>query len=170
MLQHFAGYTGAVDVLLYPDNTIARVSESLALTCTAAGIPAPEITWFKDDILLTDEAYNITERQFSNDSSHYTVSVLNLCDLQLSDSGEYSCTASNTITEGRVTDTRSFMLEAQGELAPSCGHHTSCLPPHSLPQHHCSTRQPDCQRVHSSRALLQCVWPPSATSAVVYSL
>ena len=92
------------------------VADSVALSCTAAGIPAPQMTWFKDGLPLSN-GYNITEERFSNSSNYFTVSVLNLCDLQLSDSGEYSCTASNTITEGTATDIRSFILEAQGELA-----------------------------------------------------
>ena len=104
-------------MLLYPGDTIAMVGDSLVPSCTAAGIPAPQIEWSKDGLTLPTQLFNITEEQFSNSSNYFTVSVLNLCDLQLSDSGEYSCTASNTITEGTATDTRSFMLEAQGELA-----------------------------------------------------
>ena len=115
MSDDAADFTGIVDMLFYPGDTIAMVADSVALSCTAAGIPAPQIAWFKDGLPLTN-GYNITERQLSNSSNYFTVSVLNLCDLQLSDSGEYSCTASNTITEGTATDTRSFMLEAQGEL------------------------------------------------------
>lgn len=107
---------GGASVLLYPGDTITTTGTHLALTCTAAGIPPPQITWSLDGQLLASESYNITEEQFFNDSSHFTLSVLNLCDLQFSDSGEYSCTASNTITEGTATDTRFFMLEAQGEL------------------------------------------------------
>ena len=104
----------------HPGDTIAMVGDNTAPSCTAAGIPAPQIAWFKDGLPLTS-GFNITEEQFSNPSNYFTVSVLNLCDLQLSDSGEYSCTASNTITEGTATDTRSFMLEAQGKpfVAPS---------------------------------------------------
>ena len=108
---------GAASILLSPGDTITSVGDSLTLSCTAAGIPAPQISWYKDGLLLTTGLDNITETQSSNASNHFTVSDLNLCDLQLSDSGQYSCVASNSISAGTVTDTRSFMLEAQGELS-----------------------------------------------------
>ena len=104
-----------VENLLSPGDTAARVGENFEFSCTASGIPAPQISWSKDNLPLTTEFTNITERRFSNDSSYFTVSVLNLCDLQFSDSGQYSCIASNNIS----SDTSSFGLEAQGQFTVS---------------------------------------------------
>ena len=114
--MHFSLSLGAVELILYPNDTITNVRESLTLTCTASGVPAPTISWYKDMELLLAGEVNITEVVFVHASSYYTVSVLYLCDVQFSDTGMYNCTGSNTIEEGLEEDTRSFVLEAQGEI------------------------------------------------------
>lgn len=158
---------GAVGFILSPNDIITDVGDSLALTCTASGIPAPQISWYKDMELLLANEFNITEVILLNTSSYFTVSVLYLCDVQFPDSGMYSCTGSR---EGVEEDSRSFLLEAQGELLNIyfCSFCYNSL--FSLPQHHCSTCWADCEPIHSSGTLLQCVWRPSATSGVVHKL
>ena len=103
-------------ILLFPVNTNSSVGDAILFTCTAAGIPPPEITWLKDGLPLMNDLSNVTESRLSNNSGHFTVSVLTLCDLELSDSSEYSCIASHNISSGIETDVRSFTLEVQGKI------------------------------------------------------
>ena len=106
--------TGQVRVLLYPEDNTTTTSDSIVFACIATGVPPPDIIWLKDSVQLSNELSNITESRFSNDSGYFTLSVLTLCDLELSDSGQYSCVASNNISTGQVTDSRDFTLEVQG--------------------------------------------------------
>ena len=114
--MHFSLSLGAVELILYPNDTITNVGDSLTFICTASGVPAPTISWYKDMELLLAGEVNITEVVVVNASSYYTVSMLYLCDVQFPDTGMYSCTGSNIIEEGLEEDTRFFVLEAQGEI------------------------------------------------------
>ena len=106
-----------MSLLLYPEDTITNITTAIVSSCTATGIPTPDIAWLKDGTSLTselDSRVNISQNSFFNDSGHFTLSVLSICDLDFSDSSEYSCVASNTLGTGQATDTRSFTLEVQG--------------------------------------------------------
>ena len=107
-------------IFVSPNNTIATFNTSIVFTCTAIGISSPDITWLKDGTSLSGD-FNITEDRLSSDGLHFiTLSVLTLCDLESSDSGQYSCVASNNISTGQVTDSRDFTLEVQGESSSCC--------------------------------------------------
>lgn len=99
---------------MFPENTTVGVGESISLPCMASGLPPPTITWNMGTRMLTSEDYNITQSTFSNATSHFTLSVLHLCDLQLTDTGLYRCTATNTLSQGATTDSATFMIEVQG--------------------------------------------------------
>ena len=105
-------FIGGARLFVFPSDSIANVGDSLAFICLAEGIPQPYITWMRNGLPLNMEA-NITEERFSNDSSYFTMSILNLCTLQFSDSGMYSCSASNI---GTITDSVSFSLDVQGSI------------------------------------------------------
>ncbi len=108
---------GGAAIVVSPADAMIRVGEVLSLPCMASGIPTPQITWFRDATPLLPEAYNISVSTFSNESSHFTLSVLHLCDLQVLDSNIYVCIANNTITQGSATAAASFMIEVQGRAA-----------------------------------------------------
>ena len=76
-------------------------SQSVQLTCTAYGLPPPNVTWTRlpateliagEDLLI---ASNITT---ANDSeAAFVTSTLTLCDVQLTNAGRYRCSASNSV-------------------------------------------------------------------------
>ena len=105
-------FIGGARLFVFPNDSIANVGDSFIFVCMAEGIPQPYITWMRNGLSLNMEA-NITEERFSNDSSYFTMSTLNLCTLQFSDSGMYSCSASNI---GTITDSVSFSLDVQGSI------------------------------------------------------
>ncbi|XP_075167097.1 stretchin-Mlck isoform X1 [Haematobia irritans] len=67
-----------------------QVTYPVRLTCQVVGFPQPEISWYKDDVLLE------TNRQciISQDNQFYT---LELASATLNDSGIYTCTAKNEL-------------------------------------------------------------------------
>jgi len=98
-----------------PTNTTANVSNSVALTCTAAGIPPPQVQWFRNSLSLSqDIRVNTTESMVENATSYFTTSTIVLCDLELSDTDSYSCVATNNISGGLARVSRSFSLTVQG--------------------------------------------------------
>ena len=97
-----------------PTNTTANVSNSVALTCTAAGIPPPQVQWFRNSLSLSQDRVNTTESTIENATSYFTTSTIVLCDLELSDTDSYSCVATNNISGGLARVSRSFSLTVQG--------------------------------------------------------
>ena len=84
---------------------IGFVGETVSLTCTADGVPLPDITWLKDDCPLTRHIelsnwYQITERVIMGIRPHVPEareSVLVLANSRERDTGAYSCRATNEL-------------------------------------------------------------------------
>ena len=93
-------------LLDFPMDTTANITDTILLTCSASGIPLPDISWFKDGSPL-DPSANITE---STDGADMITSVLTLSDLVLTDAGVYSCNASHPDSSG---DTEEFNFTIQ---------------------------------------------------------
>ena len=89
-------------------DTIADVSETVSFTCSASGIPLPDISWYRNGYLLNTSSDNITET--ANMTS--VTSVLVLSDLILSDAGQYICNASHPDSG---TETREFTFTIQSK-------------------------------------------------------
>lgn len=100
-------HVGNATIFEFPMDTTANISDTVSFTCSASGIPLPDITWFKDNSPLDPDIVNITTT--ANGTSSIS-SVLVLGDLVLSDAGQYSCNASHLISG---TDTRNFNFTLQ---------------------------------------------------------
>ena len=100
-------FTENTSLFEFPMDTVADISETVSFTCSASGIPLPDISWYKDGIPLDSLTDNITE---SRNGTVSISSVLVLSDLILSDAGVYSCNASHSDSG---TDIREFSLTLQ---------------------------------------------------------
>ena len=105
-------------LVIFPSDYVANVSDSISAPCTARGYPTPVINWYKDgSLLISSPGVNIT-----NLLVHplHVMSVLELCDLQLSSMGRYSCIASNSLSSDSRNfsnvDTRYFNLSVPSKL------------------------------------------------------
>ena len=91
-------------------------------TCSARGIPAPEITWFREgtpfnsdsDSRVTVNTPVITPPR-PNDELYQVIRTLNLLDARDGDSGNYTCVANNS-NMVQPTATFSFELFVRGEI------------------------------------------------------
>ena len=73
-----------------PVDMAARVGESVTFTCTATGVPLPNITWSSDS---SDSITATSDVVSDNDTMR--VSQIMLSDLQINDFQNYTCTAMN---------------------------------------------------------------------------
>ena len=92
----------------FPMDTTANITDTILLTCSASGIPLPDISWYKDGSPL-DPSADITE---STDGVTMKTSILTLDNLVLTDAGVYSCNASH---QNSGTDTRNFTFAVQSK-------------------------------------------------------
>ena len=70
----------------------------ISLHCTASGIPFPDIVWYKDgQVISQDERVEIinADPEQTQDTT-VTQTTLSIADLRLSDAGNYICEANNT--------------------------------------------------------------------------
>ena len=83
-------------IVISPENTSTVAGSTTVLACVGYG--SPSVTWSKDGaVLVNNSQVTIFEDQVTRGGLTFTRSVLQLCDTQDVNSGQYSCSV-----EGRV--------------------------------------------------------------------
>ena len=108
--------TQAPVIVLAPNDTIVTAGSSVALTCAAYGIPTPEISWTRQDLmgisLLEDtNTTNITSERFEEGGVTFVQSTLLLSSSEVLFTAELSCTAANSVG----SDTEYFTVSVECE-------------------------------------------------------
>jgi len=86
------------------------VGDSLTLSCTSRGSPPDTFTWMKDGTVIDPQPNVVTlahDSTIANFQTNYTIS-----NVITSDSGTYTCTATNPIG----SDTENINIVVTGEL------------------------------------------------------
>ena len=105
------------------DNGVYIVNETfpVTFTCTATGIPAPNITWSRNsDLILADTdsggRFELTNRTINMTQGVVSVvtRMLTISNTMDTDNGTYTCEANNTAVGGK--DQEDFELYVQGRL------------------------------------------------------
>ena len=98
-------------IFLYPSDTTANLGDTVVLTCVARGFLEHILIWNRlDDGNFTP--VNVTTYEKLSNGTIFIISVLTICNIELSDSGMYSCTAGNNVT---VSSSRNFSLTVYGK-------------------------------------------------------
>ena len=100
---------------------IAEFSTNAIFTCTASGLPLPQIEWLHDGAVLSDDNQTISINHYvvfsSGDMDTLTVSTLKISSVQLSDGGTYTCRAvSGNVSPVPGQSAVTFELVVVGEL------------------------------------------------------
>jgi len=88
----------------------------VVLACVGYGSPQmPSVTWSKDGVVLVNSTrITIFENQVTESGFTFVKSILEICATQDADSGQYRCSANNTIS----FETADFALQVNTEGKP----------------------------------------------------
>ena len=105
-----------VDIVTYANNNVT-------FQCQATGIPVPNITWFRNSLPLTEGTrISISSSSMISPNERNTTSVLSISHLQLSDTADYHCVASNPgatgtgVTFTDTSDTVSLLVQCESNI------------------------------------------------------
>lgn len=111
------------------DAGTATVEElnDLNVSCTARGLPPPEVAWLKNGALLQPQ--NGTRRRIQlTQTDQSGTATLHVSELLLTDAGMYTCIVLGSgISSSQGETTWSFQLNVNGKHAPR-----NCVPFHGL--------------------------------------
>ena len=90
MTVPFIHHTSVLQIVISPENTSTIAGSTTVLACVGYG--SPSVTWSKDGaVLVNNSQIIILEDQVTSRGFTFAKSVLQLCDPQDVDSGQYSC-------------------------------------------------------------------------------
>ena len=106
-------YIEPVDISIFPSAYSEYHGSQVTARCYASGKPTPTgVNWYKDGALLSNGGqYSIV--QTTIDSTNIS-SLLTIDSLTESDEGMYTCSGTNVLPNGTVTDSSSFTLTVEG--------------------------------------------------------
>ena len=95
-----------------PNPSTVIQPETATFTCIAMGLPAPDFQWFRRDGMNSSLLSNSTKYRISDATlDMMTTSILNINEINPSDTGMYTCEASNVVGMGL----RTLSLQVNGE-------------------------------------------------------
>ena len=126
------------EFFLTPNSTVeANHSTSLVLTCVAFGVPVPSVRWERRDGQSLESA-NISFESLNLAGTEFVTSTLELCRVEQSDGGLYSCIASNSVGENQYNFTIVLLL-GKDSLPPrsmNSSSFTLCFPSFRISNYH----------------------------------
>ena len=91
--------------ILNSSNNISHVEgEEVVISCTIESTPDPDVTWYKDGVLVT-ESSRIDIRIEDDSNQDVQIYELIISQVDVSDAGVYMCFANNTIIPSSVSIT-----------------------------------------------------------------
>ena len=100
-------------IVIAPPDTEVDINATVLFTCVAFGNPTPNISWYMNHNVLSNESDVIIFMDTLTVYGVYFVrSTLQLCGVDVSDEAEYTCVAVNEVGY----NSSSFYLDILGEL------------------------------------------------------
>ena len=111
-----------VEVVTISNDSSLTVGDTVLLTCVGYGQPNVGITWSRNgEVIMNSSLATIHETDVTRGGRLYKQSFLDICSLEVSDSGIYTCLVSN----GLLTANATIELSVFGKRFQNI--------PHSLP-------------------------------------
>ncbi|CAI8042984.1 Hemicentin-1 [Geodia barretti] len=103
------------EIVIAPANTEVAAGNTAIFTCVGLSEPPPNITWtFEGEAIANDSRTSVYSLELEENGVVFTVSLLELCGVDLEESGTYSCVA----TGGMANTTAYFQLNVLEQNAP----------------------------------------------------
>ena len=88
----------AVELVVLSNDTSLDEGETALLACVGYGLPDVEITWLHDETTLTNSSLvSIYEEEVLFGDRLFKQSMLQLCSVDVADSGSYICSVNNSL-------------------------------------------------------------------------
>ena len=98
-----------------PDDIIVTAPGAVSFTCTASGVPRPNITWFSpssETLMSGNNGVTITEME---EGVRDKVSTLSIATTAPSVAGQYRCVADNEVSGVRIVNDATALLMVHGK-------------------------------------------------------
>ena len=93
-----------VELVAVSNHTSLSAGETVLLACVGFGLPSIEISWIYNSQAITNTSLiSIYEVDVEEDGKVFRQSILQICAVEISDSGIYICLVSNGISEVNYT-------------------------------------------------------------------
>ena len=101
------------ELVIISNHTSLTERETALLACVGYGVPSVEITWvYNGQAIMNSSLVSISEEDVVYGERIFRQSFLQLCSVNLRDSGAYTCIVSN----GRMTVNASSELSVSGKF------------------------------------------------------
>ena len=95
---------GILELAIISNDTSVDAGESAVLICVGYGQPNVDITWSRDGQVISNSyLVSVYEEDLAQGGRVFKQSFLQLCSLQMSDSGVYTCSVSNGLSSVNST-------------------------------------------------------------------
>ena len=106
MIRFFIFFTAAPEIVLPPSNSSILEGDNVTFECRTTSEPLHTVQWFFEDTPI--DTNGVKYRVSSNEGTYGDLTVF---DVELNDTGSYTCTVNNT----HGIDTASAYLQVQGK-------------------------------------------------------
>ena len=90
---------------------------TVVFTCVSYGVPFSDITWSRDGVVLENGTnINVYDAVVNASGIPFVKSVLELCSVDIGETGIYTCTANNGIQSDNITAQLAVIFPLTGEL------------------------------------------------------
>ena len=101
-----------VQLVVISNDVSLTAGETALLSCVGYGLPNVEITWSRNgEVVMNSSRVNVSEKEVTRGGRLFLQSFLDLCSVEVSDAGNYTCTVSN----GELATNASTQLSVTGK-------------------------------------------------------
>ena len=105
--------------MISPGNSTVVAGSTLLLTCVGFGDPRPSVTWSTGGGQLSNNSrVTIYEELVTENGVDFVQSILEICSVQETDGGQYSCTVGNAL--GNASVNFELSVTAAGGMTLHC--------------------------------------------------